>query len=169
MRHTWASPPVAFPCPPLAGVLTAYQQRRVEHFPSSPLLPLRLRRCAFLLAPYLVVWHDTTRHGTAWYDVRAALHNAARCGAVRVVYLGTVCFGTCRFGLNVNERGDGDADNLGYVHRFPDLLKRWDDVDGDRGTWCVVLEGRGSTPWLGGSFLRVRVLTLEWSRGAQRA
>ncbi|CAN0337029.1 unnamed protein product, partial [Discosporangium mesarthrocarpum] len=23
----------------------------------------------------------------------------------------------------------------GYVYRFPDLLKRWDDVDGDRGTW----------------------------------
>lgn len=37
----------------------------------------------------------------------------------------------------MNERGDEDADNLGYVHRFPDLLKRWDDVDGDRGTWCM--------------------------------
>ena len=36
-----------------------------------------------------------------------------------------------------SERGveGGATDRVGYVHRFPDLLKRWDDVDGDRGTW----------------------------------
>lgn len=43
-----------------------------------------------------------------------------------------------RFGVSVR-RGSADdvddTDKLGYVHRFPDLLKRWDDVDGDRGTW----------------------------------
>lgn len=42
-----------------------------------------------------------------------------------------------RIGVSVHEKGadDDDTNNLGYVHRFPDLLKRWDDVDGDRGTW----------------------------------
>ncbi|CAM9267867.1 unnamed protein product [Ectocarpus sp. 8 AP-2014] len=47
------------------------------------------------------------------------------------------------FGFNVNGRGtDDDTDNLGYVHRFPDLLKRWDDVDGDRGTWYEKMKRR---------------------------
>lgn len=42
-----------------------------------------------------------------------------------------------RFGVSVHEKDadEDDTNNLGYVHRFPDLLKRWDDVDGDRGTW----------------------------------
>lgn len=42
---------------------------------------------------------------------------------------------------------DGDEKGPGYVYRFPDLLKRWDDVDGDRNTWyermkhrCTVME-----------------------------
>ncbi|CAM9709886.1 unnamed protein product [Scytosiphon promiscuus] len=48
------------------------------------------------------------------------------------------------FGFNVNERNnaDDDANSLGYVHRFPDLLKRWDDVDGDRGTWYEKMKRR---------------------------
>ena len=36
--------------------------------------------------------------------------------------------------------GDSDSDDgdcgrgAGYIYRFPDLQKRWDDVDGERGT-----------------------------------
>ncbi|CAM9642783.1 unnamed protein product [Ascophyllum nodosum] len=43
-----------------------------------------------------------------------------------------------------SERGveGGATDRVGYVHRFPDLLKRWDDVDGDRGTWYEVMKRR---------------------------
>ena len=42
----------------------------------------------------------------------------------------------CRLGGGGSERNaNGGTDSIGYVHRFPDLLKRWDDVDGDRGTW----------------------------------
>lgn len=36
-------------------------------------------------------------------------------------------------GGDVREQDTG----VGYLYRFPDLLKRWDDVDGDRGTWWV--------------------------------
>lgn len=42
----------------------------------------------------------------------------------------TVCGGFSR----ASDFGKQD-DNVGYLYRFPDLLKRWDDVDGDRGTW----------------------------------
>jgi hypothetical protein len=28
------------------------------------------------------------------------------------------------------------------VYRFPDLLKRWDDVDGERGTWYERMKRR---------------------------
>lgn len=60
------------------------------------------------------------------------------CEIIIIMACGAVWSGIAvvRFGFNVNERcEDGDLNNLGYVHRFPDLLKRWDDVDGDRGTW----------------------------------
>ena len=47
-----------------------------------------------------------------------------------------VRFGAKRLGGGASERNtNGGTDSIGYVHRFPDLLKRWDDVDGDRGTW----------------------------------
>lgn len=58
--------------------------------------------------------------------------NECRCD---MVLRRTRC-GPFRYGVSVHEKGmDDETDNVGYVHRFPDLLKRWDDVDGDRGTW----------------------------------
>ncbi|CAM9642852.1 unnamed protein product [Ascophyllum nodosum] len=48
------------------------------------------------------------------------------------------------FSAHTRGRGveGGATDRVGYVHRFPDLLKRWDDVDGDRGTWYEVMKRR---------------------------
>ncbi|CAM9948769.1 unnamed protein product, partial [Laminaria digitata] len=40
------------------------------------------------------------------------------------------------------KNANGGTDSIGYVHRFPDLLKRWDDVDGDRGTWYEAMKRR---------------------------
>jgi hypothetical protein len=41
-----------------------------------------------------------------------------------------------------DEEGGDCGRGTGYIYRFPDLLKRWDDVDGERGTWYERMKRR---------------------------